>query len=114
MRTYVKNLIKLEDEVEFILEDNPKTRGDDMVLYSVYACRKLKGKTEGLAMMRGFLLLFSDQRYRVTNGVAPFESVSRCRRKAQSRREDLRPTEEQVRKRAEAIAEFKKYARASR
>ena len=114
MGTYVKNLIKLEDEVVSILEDNPKTRGDDMALYSVYAYRKLKGKTDGLSMMRGFLLLFSDHRYRVTNGVAPFESVSRCRRKVQSRREDLRPTEEQVRERAEAIAEFKKYARASR
>ena len=113
MGTYEK-LVKLEDEVESILNDNPKTRGDDMALYSVYAYRKLKGKTDGLSMMRGFLLLFSDKRYRVTNGVAPFESVSRCRRKVQSRREDLRPTEEQVRERAEAIAEFKKYARASR
>ena len=113
MGTYEK-LVKLEDEVVSILEDNQKTRGDDMALYSVYAYRKLKGNTEGLSMMRGFLLLFSDNRYRVTNGVAPFESVSRCRRKVQSRREDLRPTEEQVRERAEAIAEFKKYARASR
>ena len=113
MGTY-ENLVKLEDEIISILEDNPKTRGDDMALYSVYAYRKLKGKTDGLSMMRGFLLLFSDNRYRVTNGVAPFESVSRCRRKVQSRREDLRPTEEQVRERAEAIAEFKKYARASR
>lgn len=113
MGTY-ENLVKLEDEVVSILEDNPNTRGDDMALYSVYAYRKLKGKTDGLSMMRGFLLLFSDNRYRVTNGVAPFESVSRCRRKVQSRREDLRPTEEQVRERAEAIAEFKKYARASR
>ena len=113
MGTY-ENLVKLEDEVESILNDNPKARGDGMALYSVYAYRKLKGKTDGLSMMRGFLLLFSDHRYRVTNGVAPFESVSRCRRKVQSRREDLRPTEEQVRKRAEAIAEYKKYARASR
>ena len=113
MGTY-ENLVKLEDEVVSILEDNPNTRGDDMALYSVYAYRKLKGKTDGLSMMRGFLLLFSDNRYRVTNGVAPFESVSRCRRKVQSRREDLRPTDEQVRERAEAIAEFKKYARASR
>ena len=113
MGTY-ENLVKLEDEVESILEDNPKTRGDDMALYSVYAYRRLKGKTDSLAMMRGFLLLFSDQRYRVTNGVAPFESVSRCRRKVQSKREDLRPTEEQVRERTEAIAEYKKYARASR
>lgn len=114
MRTYVKNLIKLEDEVASILEDNQKTRGDDMALYSAYAYRKLKGNTDGLSMMRSFFLLFSDHRYRVTTGVAPFESVSRCRRKVQSRREDLRPTEEQVRERAEAIAEFKKYARASR
>ena len=113
MGTY-ENLVKLEDEVISILEDNPNTRGDDMTLYSVYAYRRLKGKTDGLSMMRGFLLIFSDKRYRVTNGVAPFESVSRCRRKVQSRREDLRPTEEQVRERAEAIAEFKKYARASR
>ena len=113
MGTY-ENLVKLEDEVVSILEDNPNTRGDDMALYSVYAYRKLKGKTDGLSMMRGFLLLFSDNRYRVTNGVAPFESVSRCRRKVQSRREDLRPTEEQVRERAEAIAEYKKYARAIR
>lgn len=113
MGTY-ENLVKLEDEVVSILEDNPNTRGDDMALYSVYAYRKLNGKTNGLSMMRGFLLLFSDQRYRVTNGVAPFESVSRCRRKVQSKREDLRPTEEQVRERAESIAEFKKYARAIR
>ena len=113
MGTY-ENLVKLEDEIISILEDNPKTRGDDMALYSVYAYRKLNGNTDGLAMMRGFLLLFSDNRYRVTNGVAPFESVSRCMRKVQSNREDLRPTEEQVRERAEAIAEFKKYARASR
>ena len=113
MGTY-ENLVKLEDEVISILEDNPNTRCDDMALYSVYAYRKLKGKTDGLSMMRGFLLLFSDNRYRVTNGVAPFESVSRCRSKVQSRREDLRPTEEQVRERAEAIAEFKTYARASR
>ena len=113
MGTY-ENLVKLEDEVVSILEDNPNTRGDDMALYSVYAYRKLKGKTDGLSMMRGFLMLFSDNIYRVINGVAPFESVSRCRRKIQSRREDLRPTEEQVRERAEAIAKFKKYARASR
>ena len=113
MGTYEK-LVKLEDEIISILEDNPKTRGDDMALYSVYAYRKLKRKTEGLSMMRGFLLLFSDQRYRVTNGVAPFESVSRCRRKVQSKREDLRPTEEQVIERSKSIAEYKKYARASR
>lgn len=114
MGTYVKNLIKLEDEVVSILEDNPKTRGDDMALYIVYAYRRLQGKIDSLAMMRGFLLLFCDHKYRVTSGIAPFESVSRCRRKVQSKREDLRPTEEQVRERSKSIAEYKKYARASR
>jgi hypothetical protein len=55
--------------------------------------------------------VFSNERYRYLFGIAPFESVSRARRKLQEVNEDLRPNEETIRARKEKIKEYKAYAR---
>ena len=65
----------LESEIEFILSEHEKTRGDDMALYLAYLC----------SHDVGILKVFSDKVYRVSHGISSFESVSRCRRRLQEK-----------------------------
>ena len=91
----------LESEIEFILSEHEKTRGDDMALYLVYLCNHDVG----------ILKVFSDKSYRVSHGISSFESVSRCRRKLQEKYPELKPPTQVVRTRAKREKEFREYVR---
>lgn len=83
----MNKLYKIEDDIKPILEEDVKTRSDDMYLYKKYL--ELKGVIE-LLMFK----VFDDKEYRKMNKIAPFESISRCRRKLQAQNEYLRPSKE--------------------
>lgn len=103
-------LFKAEEEVKKILEIDEQARADDMHLYAFYAWEMLERAGEKVGS--GWLeKVFSNERYRYLFGIAPFESVSRARRKLQEVNEDLRPNEETIRARKEKIKEYKAYAR---
>lgn len=103
-------LFKVEEEVKKILEIDEQARADDMHLYAFYVWEMLERAGEKVGS--GWLeKVFSNERYRYLFGIAPFESVSRARRKLQEVNEDLRPNEETIRSRKEKIKEYKQYAR---
>lgn len=103
-------LLKVEEEVKKILEIDYQARVDDMHLYAFYAWEMLERAGEKVGS--GWLeKVFSNERYRYLFGIAPYESVSRARRKLQEVNEDLRPSEETIRARKEKIKEYKQYAK---
>jgi len=103
-------LFKVEEEVKKILEIDEQARADDMHLYACYAWEMLERAGEKVGS--GWLeKVFSNERYRYLFGIAPYESVSRARRKLQEVNEDLRPSEETIRARKEKIKEYKQYAK---
>lgn len=104
------DLFKVEDKVRLILKNNEAARADDMTLYSAYAwdCLEKAGAKVGSGWLEK---VFADVRFRTIYGIAPFESVSRARRKIQENHIELRPREEVVRERQERIREYKAYAR---
>lgn len=91
----------IEHDVKEILTTNEMTRNDDMYLYRVYIQYK----------QADFLKCFVSGRYRITRGIAPYESVSRIRRKVQEIEPALRPTKESIRRKRELEKEYRKYAR---
>lgn len=96
----------VEDDVRPILKYNTAARCDDMVLYACYVYEKLEDKSG-----RWLERIFSDRRYRITNGIAPYETVSRVRRKLQETEENLRATKEQITERKELEKKYKAYAK---
>lgn len=102
-------LKRLEKEVRAILEYNEQARADDHKLYCDYVYTIL-GRSHIVG--EGWLTrVMSDTRYRVIHGIAPYESVSRVRRRLQAMDESLRPSEEVVEARKEMIKKYKAYAR---
>lgn len=99
---------KIEDDVRELLEDNVAARGDDMVLYAEYAYSKVKNLRYGDGWLQ---MVFSDRRFRIIHGIAPFDTVSRVRRKLQETEEELRPSEEEIAERKRQIKKYKAYAR---
>ena len=99
----MNKLYKIEDDIKPILEEDIKSRSDDMYLYKKYL--ELKGVIE-LLMFK----VFDDKDFRKTNKIAPFESISRCRRKLQSQYEELRPNKELQARRDEQQMKFFEYA----
>lgn len=91
----------LEQEVKPILEEYEDTRADDMRLYVKYI--SIKGLNVGKSLL--------NRKYRITNGLAPYDSVSRVRRKLQAANESLRPSKKYMEQRKKAEAEYKKYAK---
>lgn len=91
----------IEQELKPILEEYDDARADDMTLYEVY----VKGK--GLALSD----VFRDRRYRISNNVPPYESISRIRRKLQAAFPELRPSKEYLKERKEAEKRYKDYAK---
>lgn len=82
----MKNKLKrLEPTIRAILEEEPDTRSDDMLLYYTYASRTINAEFE-------FSSLFTWRQFREECKIAPFESVSRCRRKIQANEPHLRPS----------------------
>lgn len=91
----------LENEIAMILNEEERTRADDMTLYFEYLIR------HEVTILR----VFSDRKYRIMHGISSFESVSRCRRKLQTKYDDLRPDKKTINLRHEEEKKFKEYAR---
>lgn len=97
----------IEKEIIPILEQDVEARANDMVLYAKYVDYKTKGN---VSFTGALALVFTDSEYRITKGIAPYESVSRIRRKVQEIRRDLRPTPAQLEEKYRAEKEYRKYA----
>ena len=93
---------KVEDEILPILKFHKATRCNDMYLYYKYV-EIFKNSNLGLA--------FSSNKYRIVNNIAPYETVSRVRRKLQEKYPELRPTEKQKEEKKRAEKEYIAYAR---
>ena len=91
----------IEQELKPILENHEEARADDMCLYLLYV---------GIKRVELYTA-FSDREYRLTHGIASYESVGRIRRKLQAKYRELRPAPEYLAERKRAEKEYKKYAR---
>lgn len=100
----------VENEIKPILKSNMASRIDDMTLYACYVFEKLNGIDASMTTT-WLEKVFSSKRYRIAYGIAPYETVSRVRRKLQELNEDLRPTPEQITEKKRLEKEYKQYAR---
>ena len=98
----------VEQDITPILKESEAARCDDMALYANYAYGKLAKFDYGAGWLEK---VFSDRRFRIIHGIAPYETVSRVRRKLQEKYENLRPSKEYQDERKRAELEYKKYAR---
>lgn len=98
----------VEQEITPILEEHEVARCDDMALYAAYVYKKIQRYYEGPGWLER---VFSDRRFRISCGIVPYETISRIRRKLQSKNEELRPTKEYQEERKKAENEYKKYAK---
>ena len=92
----------LENEIEYLLTVDESNRADDMKLYASY-CEMHGG--------RELMQIFKSVSLRATLGLASFESVSRVRRKLQSKDESLKASKHAQRMRKNLQKEYRKYAR---
>lgn len=99
---------KVEDEIRPLLKDSEAARGDDMTLYAAYVFDKVQAFNLGASWLQR---VFSDRRFRITHGIAPYETVSRVRRKLQENDESLRPSKEYIEEKKRAERDYKAYAR---
>lgn len=99
---------KVENDVIPILKANRMARCDDMTLYACYAYKKIQDEPHGKDWLQK---VFSDRRYRLIHGIAPYETVSRVRRKLQADHDNLRPSKADIEERKQAEKEYKAYAK---
>lgn len=98
----------VEQDITPILKYSEAARCDDMALYADYVFNKLPEADR----REGWLAkIFSNRYYRITHGIAPYETVSRIRRKLQAEYENLRPSQKYKEERKRAEKEYRKYAR---
>ena len=95
-------LKELEPVVKEILKEKPATRGDDDLLY-VYVLDQMHLNLSSYSVI-SFLL-----NYRKL-GVPTIESVGRCRRKIQTKNEELKPTPDIILKRKKLENSFYNYS----
>ena len=100
----------VEQDIKPILEESEAARCDDMALYANYVWTKLNKFDYGAGWLEK---VFSDRRFRIMHGIAPYETVSRVRRRLQAENENLRPSKAYQEERKSAEVEYKKYARGS-
>jgi hypothetical protein len=98
----------VEQEITPILKESEAARCDDMALYANYAYSKIAKLNYGAGWLQK---IFSDRRFRIIHGIAPYETVSRVRRKLQEKYAELRPSEAYREERKRVEAEYKKYAK---
>ena len=96
-------LEKLEPRVQAVLEDFEDTRGDDAILYGRY----IERYRPDLSEVPATTLFRHHKEYQVPS----YESVTRIRRKVQTKNFDLLPTEKTRQKRDKAEQDYKDYAR---
>lgn len=99
---------KIEDELIPILKYNTDARNDDMKLYADYVYQNVKDMKLGEVWLQR---IFSDQRFRISCGIAPYESVSRIRRKIQKEHPELRATEEERKEKKRIERNYKAYVK---
>ena len=99
----MKDTVKMEPLVTQILEDHAETRSDDYLLFL-----KVTQRTNPSLVGKSFLDVMNGH-YRY--GLPNWESVTRARRKIQSKRPDL-CDDRTILRRADREKEFKEYARA--
>ena len=99
---------KVEDDVREILKYNQAARCDDMKLYANYVYSKLSK----VGTCADWLTkVFSDKRFRIIHGIAPYETVSRVRRKLQEEFEELKAPEYMIKEKKEQEKAYKLYAK---
>ncbi len=98
----------IEQDITPILKESEAARCDDMALYANYAYEKVKKLYHGDGWLQK---VFSDRRFRIVHGIAPYESVSRVRRKLQAKYKELRPNKDYQEERKRVEREYRKYAR---
>ena len=98
----------LENEIMDILKSDHVARADDMALYANYCFRKVDGVDLGLGWL---VTIFSDKRFRISHGIAPYSTISRVRRKIQEKYPELRATPEQIKEKKELERKYKAYAK---
>ena len=117
----------IEQDVAAILEYNRTARADDMALYAAYVYEKMKNTDEfeklqqavenkdyttKTKIINGWMInVFSDRRFRIAHGVAPYESVSRVRRMVQAKDESLKAPPEIVEEKKKIERNYRNYAR---
>ena len=104
----IKELYRLEDVIEKILEKDETTRTDDMRLYFVY-CNYMFEKNGELMLSFSFVNLFWNKWKREKLKIKSFASVERARRKVQARRPDLKDTPTADARMEESLV-YEKYA----
>lgn len=90
----------IEDAVTAVLIDEPTTRGDDDLLYA------------NVVLRLGFYMNGSPYDFfktRAERRIPPYESIRRTRQMVQRSREDLRPTEEQLKRRKRQQESLREY-----
>lgn len=97
----------VEQEVKAILKKNQQARCDDMKLYACYVYEKVQGK----GVSEWLLTVFSDKKFRIINGIAPYETVSRVRRKLQEEHEELKAPGYIIQQKKEQERAYRMYAR---
>lgn len=98
----------VEQDVAPILKYIKATRCDDMALYANYVYTKLTNYEMGAGWLER---VFTDRRFRITHGIAPYETVSRVRRKLQEKYDDLRPPQDLREERKKIEKVYKEYAK---
>lgn len=98
----------VEKEITPILERCEVARFDDMKLYTMYVYNKLPWDRAKIGCIER---VFNDRRYRIMHEIAPYETVSRVRRRLQAKDATLRPSQEVIDARREEEKKFRNYAR---
>ena len=102
---------RTKDDVEQILKCNEQARADDMKLYAYY----VRSKTDNLGLGQNYLIrVFVDDRFRICHGIAPYETVSRARRKIQAENPKLKPDLQTRVERRKKEKEYKEFFRKKR
>ena len=92
----------VEEDISPLLKTDATTRCDDMRLYYKYV-EVMKDANITLA--------FTSSKYRYSKNIAPYETVSRVRRKLQEKHPELRPTPAQIEGKKKAVKDYKSYAK---
>lgn len=92
----------VEEDIKPLFKTDATTRCDDMRLYYKY-----------VEVMKdaNIILAFTSSKYRYSKNIAPYETVSRVRRKLQEKYKDLRATAEQIEEKKKTEKEYRQYAR---
>lgn len=98
----MKDIRKVQDVVEDVLETEPYTRNSDTYLYAE-VCKKIN---PDIAYM-GFLYVFNN---RADLGIPKMETVRRARQKLQAERDDLKASDSVTDSRYENWKTVKEYA----